>query len=81
MICFKNRIQSLNCRTHSQGSAQSSRRTTRVCGTVREVSSGLIKGEKADEGSERKYIDKRARSSGFRQHRFEHEHPINRSPS
>lgn len=65
MICFKNRIQSLNCRTHSQGSAQSSKRTARVWGTVREVSSGFIKGEKAGEGSERKYIDRRARMSVF----------------
>ena len=70
MICFKNSTQSLSCRTHSQGSAQSSKRTTRVCGTVRVVSSGFTRGEKAGEGSDSKYIDRRARISRSGQHRF-----------
>ena len=47
-------IQSRSCRTHSQGSFQSSSMTSRVSGIDWGVKSGLSKGAKEDSGSDRR---------------------------
>lgn len=65
IIPLRNTIQSRNWRTQAQGSAQSKNITTKVSGTVLGVNFGFNNGAKAGEGSERRYMDKRARKSEF----------------
>ena len=59
----RNLTQLRTCRTHSHGSAQSSRITSSVSGIVRGFNRGLSKGANDGEGSEMRYSDKRARIS------------------
>ena len=54
LMSLSNVIQSRNCRTHNQGSFQSSSMTKRVSGIDGGVKSGLSKGAKEDSGSERR---------------------------
>ena len=60
-------IQFLICRTHSQGSLQSSSITKSVSGMDCGVKSGFKRRAKAGEDSGRKYIDSLASMSNFRQ--------------
>lgn len=62
-ICRSRRTHSLSCRTQVHGSVQSSNITTKVSGILCGVRSGLRRGAKAGEGSERRYADTRARVS------------------
>lgn len=65
IIPLRNTIQSRNWRIQAQGSAQSRKITNKVSGIVLGVSFGFSNGAKACKGSERKYMDKRARISRF----------------
>ena len=63
MTFWRSTTQSRVCRTHFHGSDQSSKNTMRVSGIDVGVKRGLSNGANAGEGSERKYIDNRARIS------------------
>ena len=63
MISRSSTIQSRSCRTQCHGSFQSSRITRRVSGIDCRVNTGFSKGANDGEGSERRYIDNRARIS------------------
>lgn len=65
-MCRKKRTHSLSRRTQVHGSDQSIKITTNVSGTLLGVRSGLRSGAKESEGSERRYVETRARVSSAR---------------
>lgn len=60
---LRSRIQSRNCLSQNHGCDQSSSTTIKVFGIVSGVRSGCSRGVNDGEGSERRYIERRARMS------------------